>query len=280
VIGRLTRLEAREATEAELCLAHDPEYVEEMNRVFSGPGPVAVGHESWAGPDSRTPALLGVGGALEAVDAVLSGRLENAFVAARPPGHHAESGKAMGFCLFNANAVAARWAQREHGVERVAILDWDVHHGNGTEEIFARDESVLSVSLHQAGLYPADTGSASWDGNLNVPLPAGTGDTAFLDAWDTLVAPAVRAFSPDLVLIGAGQDAAASDPLGRLSLTVQGFRALADRALDLSGGKLVAYLEGGYSLMHMPLCTLAIIEGLAGLPPTFDEDPVGCDVPG
>jgi acetoin utilization deacetylase AcuC-like enzyme len=279
VLAQLTRVPAREATRDELLLAHTGAHVDLLEQLFAGE-PQQVGHESWAGAASREPALLAVGGLLEAVDAVLSGRLDNAFVAARPPGHHAEPDKAMGFCLFNATAIAARWAQREHGVERVAILDWDVHHGNGTEAVFRDDPSVLTVSLHQAGLYPYDTGFDSWEGNLNVPLPPGTGDTAYLEAWDSIVAPAVRDFSPDLVLLGAGQDAAASDPLGRLSLTYGGFRALADRAMELSDGRAVGFLEGGYSLMHMPLCTLAVIEGLAGLQPSFDEDPIGCDVPG
>jgi acetoin utilization deacetylase AcuC-like enzyme len=229
--------------------------------------------------------LLAAGGLLAAVAAVLDGGLDNAFALLRPPGHHAEREAAMGFCLFNNVAVAARWAQREHGLGRVAIVDWDVHHGNGTEEIFRDDPSVLTISLHQDGLYPADTGGLDSGGraNANVPLPAGTGDDGYAHAFDRVVEPLVRAFEPDLLLIGAGQDASATDPLGRMSITVPGFRALADRAVALAGevcaGRLVAMLEGGYSLLHLPLANLAILEGLAGVAPSFTRDPIGVDVP-
>jgi acetoin utilization deacetylase AcuC-like enzyme len=193
----------------------------------------------------------------------------------------------MGFCLVNNVAVAARWAQRVRGLERVAIVDWDVHHGNGTEEIFLDDPSVLTISLHQDGLYPADTGRLETRGaggrNVNVPLPAATGDHGYLHAFDRVVAPVLRDFAPELLLLAAGQDASATDPLGRMAITVPGYRALTDRAValagELCGGRLVAALEGGYSLLHLPLANLAILEGLAGLPPTFTVDPVGVDVP-
>jgi acetoin utilization deacetylase AcuC-like enzyme len=164
-------------------------------------------------------------------------------------------------------------------------VDWDVHHGNGTEEIFREDDSVLTISLHQEGLFSAHTGQIDARGaaNINVPLPAGTGDDGYVHAFDRVVAPAVRAFAPDLVLIGAGQDAAATDPLGRMSLTFPGFPGLTDRVVALAGevcgGRLVAMLEGGYSLLHLPLANLAILEGLAGAAPSFTTDPVGVDVP-
>jgi acetoin utilization deacetylase AcuC-like enzyme len=165
------------------------------------------------------------------------------------------------------------------------VVDWDVHHGNGTEQIFREDASVLTISLHQDGLYPAHTGGLDSDGeaNLNVPLPAGTGDHGYAHAFERVVEPALRDFRPDLLLIGAGQDASATDPLGRMSLTVPGFRALTDRAValagELCGGRLVGVLEGGYSLLHVPLANLAILEGLAGVEPAFLSDPVGVDVP-
>jgi acetoin utilization deacetylase AcuC-like enzyme len=172
-------------------------------------------------------------------------------------------------------------------VARVAIVDWDVHHGNGTEAIFLDDPSVLTISLHQDRLYPAHTGGLETVGaegsNVNVPLPPGTGDAGYALAFDRVVAPAVRAFGAELLLVAAGQDASATDPLGRMAITVPGYRALADRAVALAdevcGGRLVATLEGGYSLLHLPLANLAILEGLAGLPPSFDYDPVGADVP-
>src|SRR5829696_2610217 len=287
VLADVTRLDARMATVEELELAHTPEHVAALLAALEAPEDIEFGPDAWARPGSRDAMLLAAGGLLAAVEAVLGGELDNAFVVLRPPGHHAESAASMGFCLVNNAAIAARWAQRERGLERVAIVDWDVHHGNGTEEIFLEDPSVLTVSLHQDGLYPADTGMLGVRGaggtNVNIPLPASTGDHGYLHAWDALVAPAVRRFAPDLIIIGAGQDAAATDPLGRMSVTAPGFRSLADAAVALAAevcdGRLVTMLEGGYSLMHLPIANLAILEGLAGLPATFPDDPIGADVP-
>jgi acetoin utilization deacetylase AcuC-like enzyme len=276
---------ARPASEDELRLAHSDEHVARVLEAAGRPEPVQLGVDAWAGPGTGDAMLLAAGGLLAAVAAVLDGVVDNAFALLRPPGHHAERAAAMGFCLFNNNAIAARWAQRERGLERVAIVDWDVHHGNGTEEIFLDDPSVLTISLHQDGLYPAHSGKLETDGkaNFNVPLPAGTGNDGYAHAFDRVVEPVVRDFGPDLLLIGAGQDPSATDPLGRMSVTVPGFRALADRAValaqELCGGRLVAALEGGYSLLHLPLANLAILEGLAGVAPAFPSDPVGVDVP-
>ena len=278
---------ARPATPDELKLAHTEAHVARVLEAASRPEPVELGGDAWTGPGTHDAMLLAAGGLIAAVDAVLAGSVDNAFALLRPPGHHAERAAAMGFCLFNNTAVAARWAQRVRGLERVAIVDWDVHHGNGTEEIFLDDPSVLTISLHQDGLYPPGSGGLEVRGaegtNVNVPLPPSTGDEGYLHAFDEVVAPVVRRFAPDLLLVGAGQDASATDPLGRMSVEVQGYRALTDRALALAGevcgGRLVAALEGGYSLMHLPLCNLAILEGLAGLPPTFPADPIGADVP-
>jgi acetoin utilization deacetylase AcuC-like enzyme len=287
VLEHVVELAPRFATEDELRLAHTPEHVRRVLEAAAGDAPVELGGDAWVGPGTRDAMLLAAGGLLAAVEAVLDGQVDNAFALLRPPGHHAERGAAMGFCLFNNTAIAARWAQRSRGLERVAILDWDVHHGNGTEEIFRDDASVLALSLHQDGLYPPDSGGLDTRGaggaNVNVPLPAGAGDLAYEHAFERVVEPVVRAFAPDLILLGAGQDAAATDPLGRMSITVQGFRALTDRTValagELCGGRLVAMLEGGYSLLHLPLANHAILEGLAGLEPTFTSDPVGVDAP-
>jgi acetoin utilization deacetylase AcuC-like enzyme len=287
VLGSVIELPPRFATEAELRLAHTESHVRRVLDAAATGERVEVGDDSWSGPGTYDAMLLAAGGLLAAVEAVLDGSLDNAFAVLRPPGHHAERDAAMGFCLVNNIAIAARWAQRERGLARVAIVDWDVHHGNGTEEIFLDDPSVLTISLHQDGLYPAHTGGLDTRGadgtNVNVPLPAGTGDAGYAHAFDRVVAPAVRAFRPKLLLIAAGQDASATDPLGRMSITVPGFRALADRAVALAdevcGGRAVAMLEGGYSLLHLPLANLAILEGLAGLPATFAYDPVGVDAP-
>jgi acetoin utilization deacetylase AcuC-like enzyme len=281
----LVDIEPRMASADELRLAHTDAHVERVLAAAARPEPVELGGDAWTGPGTHDAMLLAAGGLLVAVDAVLAGTVDNAFALLRPPGHHAERAAAMGFCLFNNTAVAARWAQREHGIERVAIVDWDVHHGNGTEEIFRDDPTVLTISLHQDGLYPAGSGRLDAGGaaNANIPLPAGTGDDGYLHAFDRVVAPLVRAFAPGLILVGAGQDASATDPLGRMSITVPGFRALADRAVALAAevcaGRLVVMLEGGYSLLHLPLANLAILEGLAGAEPSFRHDPVGVDVP-
>jgi acetoin utilization deacetylase AcuC-like enzyme len=254
------------------------------------PGGRAIGHEAWVGPGSWEAALVAVGGMLEACAAVLDGAVEHAYVLARPPGHHATGAQPMGFCLFNAVAIAARWAQGERGLGRVAIVDWDVHHGNGTHDIFLEDPGVLVVDVHQDDLYPPDSGPVGERGRgagegatVNVPLPDGCGDDAYLAAVERVVLPALERFGPDLVLVSAGQDAAAADPLGRMAVTAPGFRAMAERVREaadrLCGGRLVLFQEGGYSLAHLAASTLAIVEGLLGVPPTFDADPLGCDVP-
>ena len=280
-LDKLVRVPAREATVEELALVHSARLIETV-RAASERGAL-----QWVGPEARTSAgtwtaaLHAVGGLLEAVDRVVAGELDNAFVCCRPPGHHASADQAMGFCLFNAVAVAAR-----HVGGRIAIVDWDVHHGNGTQEIFYADPSVLFVSLHQDDLYPNGSGTLEQRGDgstVNLPLPAGTGDIGYEYAYERVVAPAVRRFGPTFILVSAGQDAAASDPHGRMSMTTEGFRAMACEtkllAEDLCGGRVVAFLEGGYSLDHLPLCNLAIVEALADLTPSWERDPLELDAP-
>jgi len=211
-----------------------------------------------AGPRSFETALLATGGVLEIVDAVADGRADNGFAAVRPPGHHAESDRVMGFCLFNHIAAAARHLQREHGAARVAVLDFDAHHGNGTQEIFWNDPDVLYVSVHEYPFYPgsgspAERGGGAGEGaTLNVPLAAGTGDAEMLDALRSAALPAVRRFSPDFLLLSAGFDAHRADPLANLEMTEGGFgdvgRLVMDAAADICGGRTAAVLEGGYDL--------------------------------
>ncbi|MXX02330.1 MAG: histone deacetylase [Gemmatimonadetes bacterium] len=213
---------------------------------------------------SETVARLAAGAAMRAVDAVLTGEADRVFCVARPPGHHAESDRGMGFCIYNNAAVAARYAQSRFGVERVAVLDWDVHHGNGTQEIFEEDPSVYYLSIHQYPLYPftgaeRETGTGKGAGfTMNVPVSAGSGDEVFIDALRGTVLPAMKAYQPDLLILSAGFDAHMDDPLSGTLVTDAGFRAMTRLVLDFvedaCGGRLVSVLEGGYDLEALGRC--------------------------
>ena len=252
------RLSPRPATLEEIDRAHDPRYVEGvLAAIESGAGWLANGDVSVCRRSGEI-ALLAAGGALAAVDAVLTGAASNAFCAARPPGHHATANRAMGFCIFNNAAVAARHAQVAHGIERVAILDWDVHHGNGTQDIFYGDGSVLFCSTHQSPWYPG-TGSAGETGSgagagltINRPFRAGAGMAEIGGAFFQDFLPAVKNFRPQLILLSAGFDSRAGDPLGEFRLTDSDFaaltRAVLETAAETCGGRVVSLLEGGYSL--------------------------------
>ncbi len=247
-------VEGRRATRDELERAHTLAYVEEIESLEED---VFLDADTPAGPTSWEAARLAAGCAIVAVE--LRG-----FALVRPPGHHAPADRAMGFCIFNNVAVAARYAQAELGLERVAIVDFDVHHGNGTEAIFRDDESVLFVSLHQWPFYPGTGGPGTSDEHtLNVPLRAGSGDAEYLRAFDALVEPAVREFEPDLVLVSAGFDAHVGDPLAEMEVTENGFRELARRCASL-GPRVAAVLEGGYNLETLPGLVDAALEGFRG----------------
>jgi acetoin utilization deacetylase AcuC-like enzyme len=211
--------------------------------------------------DSYDIALLAAGGVLQAIDEVVAGRLTRAFCAVRPPGHHAEASKVMGFCLFNSIAIGARYAQSKHGIERVAIVDWDVHHGNGTQQAFYEDDSVLFISLHQYPYYPgsggaSERGAGRGEGfTLNCPMGAGSVEKDYLDAFQAQILPALRRFQPQLLLISAGFDAHADDPLAGIKLTDESYRRITELLLEISekycGGKIVSVLEGGYNLQAL-----------------------------
>lgn len=249
---------AREATEDELRLAHTADYVKLVFREVDGKdsGQLSTGDTNY-GPQSLSVARSAVGGLLNAVDGVVSGTWDNAFCALRPPGHHATPDRGMGFCLFNNIAIAARYAQRKHGIERVAIVDWDVHHGNGTQDCFYDDGSVFFFSSHQSPWYPG-TGAKDETGNgegrgttMNFPLPAGSGMTEIGAALDGPFVKAMEDFKPGIILVSAGFDSRRGDPLGQFTLTDAQFaeltrtlRAVADKHC---GGRIVSALEGGYN---------------------------------
>ncbi|MEM7542171.1 MAG: histone deacetylase [Pseudomonadota bacterium] len=215
-------------------------------------------------------ALLAAGAAVSLTDAVFENRIANGFALVRPPGHHAETSAAMGFCLFNNVAIAARHAQQKFGAEKVAIIDWDVHHGNGTQHTFENDPSVLYVSTHQYPYYPG-TGSASEIGmgagkgaTLNCPMPAGAGDAAYERAFAEQIIPKLIAFKPDLIIISAGFDAHHSDPLADVHLSTNVFRWMSARLIEVAdqcaNGRVISILEGGYNLTELGGCVKAHLE--------------------
>ncbi|RCS23393.1 histone deacetylase family protein [Phyllobacterium salinisoli] len=243
---------------AERIRAEIPEEIDEDDREKGRPQPLArVDSDTVVSPKSWEAALTAIGAANAAVDAVFTGQADNVFVASRPPGHHAERDRAMGFCLFNNAAIAARHAQRKHGAERVAIVDWDVHHGNGTQDIFQADPTVLYCSTHQMPLFPG-TGAKDETGVgniVNAPLSANTGSREFREAFTSRVLPALDEFRPDLIIISAGFDAHHRDPLAEINLDEGDFDwatgKLMDRAERFSGNRLVSILEGGYDLQGL-----------------------------
>jgi acetoin utilization deacetylase AcuC-like enzyme len=250
----LKRLEAPIANEDAVTLAHPESFLIEVIRAMPEEGVRQIESDTHASPESLKAALTGIGGAMAGVDDVFTGKADNVFVASRPPGHHAEHDKVMGFCLFNNVAIAARHAQKAHGVERVAIIDFDVHHGNGTQDIFWADPSVLYCSTHQMPLYPG-TGSRheTGAGNIvNAPLSPNDDSGSFRDAVRSRILPALNNFRPDLVIISAGFDAHYRDPLAQINLVGEDFDWITGQLMDIAGkyagNRVVSVLEGGYDL--------------------------------
>ena len=264
----LKRVEAPLAEPEAAMLCHPERYVEAIRKAVPSEGLARIDMDTTVSPGSWEAAMRAIGAALHAVDCVVKGEAKNAFCAVRPPGHHAETQKAMGFCLFDTAAIAARHAQKVHGLGRVAIIDWDVHHGNGTQAIFWSDPTVLYASTHQMPLFPG-TGdlSETGAGNIfNAPLSPGDGTSEFKEAMLERILPAVRKFEPDLILISAGFDAHHRDPLAEIRLEAEDFAwataELMGIADKFAGGRVVALLEGGYDLKGLAASSAAHIRQL------------------
>jgi acetoin utilization deacetylase AcuC-like enzyme len=274
LIDFLQRVRAEPVDEHYLARFHTREYIARIKELSAGNGGDA-GILTPFGKGSFEIALLAAGGVRQSVEAVLDGRVDHAYALVRPPGHHAERDRGRGFCLFGNIALAVMHARARCSVGRVAIVDWDVHHGNGTEQAFYEERDVLTISIHQDRLFPRDSGDLASNGagrglgyNLNVPLPPGSGHGAYAAAFDRVVIPALYRFKPELILVASGFDAGGLDPMGRMMLHSDSYRELTQRlmlaASDLCNGRLVFSHEGGYSPWQAPYCGLAVMEELSG----------------
>lgn len=276
LIERLTPIRPRPATEEDVLRVHTARHLEHIRS--QSLLPVGDAGDGWSpfGRGGYEIALLAAGGTISATEAVLSGSVDNAYALVRPPGHHAERDLGMGYCLFANIPIAIEVARSRYGVERVAVVDYDVHHGNGTQHIYEDDPDVLAISLHQEFLFPQNTGTAAEVGSgraegttINVPLPAGSGNGAYLASLQRVVLPALRAFQPELVMVASGFDASAVDPLGGMTVTASAYRAIAENLVDVAeevcDGRIVFSHEGGYSPVYVPYCGLAVLEAMSGV---------------
>ncbi|MBU4212827.1 MAG: histone deacetylase [Verrucomicrobia bacterium] len=254
---------------------HSPEYVREVKEICRSGQKYLHSPDTGISKESFNVALLAAGGVLEAIDAVMSGKVRNAFCAVRPPGHHALKNRAMGFCLFNNVAIGARYLQKKYNLKKILIVDWDVHHGNGTQDAFYDDPTVFFFSVHQYPFY-LDSGASEEKGtgkgygyNLNAPLPAGSGDEAYRKVFQDILKPKIIEFKPDFILISAGFDAHKDDPLGGMQLTPEGFAQmtaiLKELAKNICNGRMVSVLEGGYDLEGLSISVSAHIAVLLGV---------------
>lgn len=253
-------------TEARILSVHTQQHLETIERVCASGGGLLDEGDTHAVPESFEVAMLAAGSVMNAIDIVLGDQAAAAFCAVRPPGHHAERDRPMGFCLFNNVAIGARYAQQKHAIERVAILDWDVHHGNGTQHVFEADPTVLYISLHQYPFYPG-TGAQSEQGigkgkgyTMNFPLPAGTGEDKYVSVFTNEIVPALSRYQPELLLISAGFDAHRDDPLGGMALSEGSFSKMTGLVKDVA--PLVSVLEGGYHLEALGMSVEAHLRAL------------------
>lgn len=273
---QLTWIKPKPASDEALLRVHSPDYLQRIRETAErGGGNIGARAATHIGANGFELAALAAGGAISAVDAVISGQVDNAYVLMRPPGHHAERSDGKGFCIFNNAAVAARHAQAVHGLKRIALVDWDAHHGNGAQELFWDDPSVLAISIHQDRAFPQSIGAVEENGagaglgyTVNIPLPPGSGEGAYLAAMQDVVAPALKLFEPNLIIVPCGFDAGHFDPTARMLLTSESFRRMTEfikaLAAKLCQGRLVLVHEGGYALQSVPFLALAAFEALSG----------------
>ena len=289
LINHLERIPVRKATESELETVHTKAHIENIKSQSA----TRLGGDAG---DLTTPfahggyeiAAMAAGGAIEMFDAVLAGKVKNGYALIRPPGHHAVRERGMGYCIFSNLAVAIAVAKRNRSNNlRVVVVDWDVHHGNGTESIFIDDSNVLTISLHQDRLYPHDTGDLDVVGvgtNINIPLPPGTGFGGYYSAFDRVVIPAIEKFKPDIIAVASGFDSSYLDPLGRMMLTAEAYKTLTAKLMSVAdrvcGGKVIMTHEGGYNATYSPFCGLFVLQQLSGITKLNDPFAHGNDYPG
>ncbi|HEX9360849.1 MAG TPA: histone deacetylase family protein [Bradyrhizobium sp.] len=269
---RLVREQAPEGSLDLVRLCHNEHYIEQLQHIAPKSGMIYLDGDTSMSPGTWEAAMRGVGGAVAATDAVMSGTHDNAFVAMRPPGHHAETNRPMGFCLFDHAAIAARHAQRKYGIARAAVVDFDVHHGNGTQDIFWSDPTVMYCSTHQMPLFPG-TGARGERGEhdtiVNAPLASEDGSVQFRAAFENVILPQLRKFSPELIIVSAGFDAHYRDPLASLNLRADDFGWVTQKLMDVAdasaGGRIVSVLEGGYDLQGLKESVAAHVTALMGV---------------
>ncbi len=279
--GNFHEVPVRRAKNEELLFIHSPEYVS-MVAETEGKSYRSLDPDTATSPGSYEAALLAAGGLCQAISMVISGELDNAFALVRPPGHHAERGRGMGFCLFNNVAIGARYAQEFHSLKRIIVVDWDLHHGNGTQHSFEEDPSILYFSTHQYPYYPGtgafqEKGIGKGEGfTVNVPLSVGHGDGEYVGIFEKILKPIAIEFKPELILVSAGFDIYENDPLGGMRVTPNGFAGLTRSIMEIAnmccGGKVVITLEGGYNLEGLRSSVKVVLKELAGLSETHLED--------
>ena len=269
---KLVREQAPEGTLDSVTLCHSEHYISELRHIAPQSGLIYLDADTSMSPGTWEAAMRGVGGAVAATDAVMSGTHDNAFVAMRPPGHHAEISRPMGFCLFDHAAIAARHAQRKYGIARAAVVDFDVHHGNGTQDIFWSDPTVMYCSTHQMPLFPG-TGARGERGEhdtiVNAPLASEDGSVQFRAAFENVILPQLQKFSPELIIVSAGFDAHYRDPLASLNLRAEDFGWVTQKLMNVAdasaGGRIVSVLEGGYDLQGLKESVAAHVTALMGV---------------